>query len=150
MRAKGVTKRFSKAVERLSEAYKKGSIEPSSCSKCCVGVICDGESGWSVNIVEHPLYYNGFVTRLFRYNNMSRAERVKQQRAIRKSNYNLNELHEIERVFMKGVEKEGYNSGGYDNTLLRKGLTKVVKYLAKLDNIENPSRFYRYFPKSLS
>lgn len=163
------TKRFENAVSRLYEAFHAGTLESQSCRACAVGNIV-GTQQWISGVdfdnpTEDGFYARGLITI---QSGLSHA-----YKAFSKSGYSVEELSEVEYIFMRehdasgitmtfedalyDIEKYGYwvaNGVDFDSEdevrqyfreVQFKSLCKVVEYLSELDGIENPMDYSKLF-----
>ena len=122
------SKRFTEAVSKLYNAFHKGELNAMDCEKCAVGNICNNMSDW--RYVKH-------------YNMENENSRKNPEMVIKQSEYDLEELIIIEKLFMYGIKSKKNKILFYNNIksankeLQFKGLCAVVEYLCELDNIPN-------------
>ncbi|MGM5469618.1 Na(+)-translocating NADH-quinone reductase subunit F [Flavobacteriaceae bacterium LMO-SS05] len=126
------SQRLDQALNKLYNAFHNGTLHPEYCNSCAVGTILDQTDSWKHLTDIHgstQLNYVGLVNQNF---------------GRRFNGYTPSELLQIESVFLKGC---GY-SGPLDRQcqkpkhpthkdVLFNGLSAVVPFLCKLDNIHN-------------
>ena len=124
------TVRFDRAIEKLYTAFHNNTLKPECCKQCAVGNILDNTDSWKYLSDMHgslKLNYVGLVNQKFgkRFNGFSPIE-----------------LLQIEHTFLKGCgyempfhhsNKKPHNPT--DKDILFNGLSAVVTFLCKLDNI---------------
>ena len=134
------TKRFEEAITKLYKAFHEGTLDAMDCKHCAVGNLV-GHENWECGTYPKPLVFDeGFK------NN---------------SDYTELELSTIERLFITGslnFERRLFSNSISNNAVelgLRtkeekkelqfKGLFAVIKYLAELDNIPDPTDYSKLF-----
>lgn len=118
------TARFERAVKLLYEDFQSGDLNPYDCKRCAAGNLCGHTSEWAhYRHLLHP------------YMDSPGSERINQDFKNRfpEVGYNAAEILRVEAEFMS-VFSGSHNR--YNRHLQFAGLQKVLKYLAKLDNIQ--------------
>lgn len=134
------TARFDNAIKKLYKAFHDNTLNPEDCKQCAVGNILDNTDSWK-HLSDHhgsiQLNYIGLVNQKF---------------GKRFNGYSPLEILQIEATFLKacGYElplhhKNTKPNNPRDTERLFNGLYEVVKYLCKLDNINNVMDFYKLF-----
>lgn len=126
------TQRLEYALQKLYTAFNNNSLNPECCKLCAVGNILDNTDSWKHFSDDHgslKLNYVGQVNEAF---------------GRRFNGYKPSELLHIEQVFLKGcgfqVPLRTHNKKPHnylDQDHLFNGLTKVIEFLCKLDNLPN-------------
>lgn len=137
------TKRFDQALERLYNAFNNRELNAYDCKACAVGNILGelGGSGWKHKVIS-PYAYDYILS----YPGIHESDEVLKAKIIAECSYSLEELANIEYLFMYGVKR--LDSGMEINhreaktheellELQFKGLCYVIEYLCELDGIEN-------------
>jgi len=116
------SQRFESAVNKLVNAYFKGTLEPGSCAKCAVGNICgaDYTSMWysALLCVREDISIGNF-------------ERKVIDGVINSTGYSIHEIDEIEKAFEKSTGVEDTEENQY------KGLCAVFDKLCELEGISD-------------
>jgi hypothetical protein len=114
------SQRFESAVNKLVNAYIKGTLEPGSCAKCAVGNICGEEytSMWysALLCVREDILIGDFERNII--------DGVKNS-----TGYSIHEIDEIEKAFEKNTGVEDTEENQY------KGLCAVFDKLCELEGI---------------
>ena len=117
-----VSQRFENAVNKLVNAYFKGTLEPGVCAKCAVGNICSGEHTgmWYTALlcVRQDILIGDFEQRII--------DRVKNS-----TGYSIHEIDEIEKAFERNAGVENTEENQY------KGLCAVFDKLCELEGISD-------------
>ena len=132
------TKRFEEAITKLYKAFHEETLDSMNCKHCAVGNICNNSKNWGI-------YSNTAITT---------PEELK-------TGYSRVELNNIESYFLYGsididnrlflnnisnLDVEyGESTIEKQKELQFKGLCAVVKYLAELDNIPDPTDYSKLF-----
>ena len=132
------TKRFEEAVTKLYKAFHEGTLDAMDCRHCAVGNMCNNSRNWG---------------------DYTRSVSLTQEE--RKTGYSRVELNNIESYFLYGsididnrlflnnisnLDVEyGESTIEKQKELQFKGLCAVVKYLAELDNIPDPTDYSKLF-----
>jgi len=136
-------KRTENAIGKLYTAFHKGDLNPDCHSQCAVGNICNNTTAWQHLTERHgsgKLSYVGIV----------------HQRLGRKFfGFSPLELLQIEQEFLLGCEYSlplhySRKNDHLNQDDLFKGLTKVVAYLCRLEQISNVmdcSLLFNYKPE---
>ena len=125
--------RFTQAVTKLYNAFHKGELRASDCTKCAVGNICDNTSGWA------------YLSKSFGSGLLSENE---EEIAIgieftHETGYSPLEIVTIEKVFLDGCEWNGFNYNNQDNQY--RGLCAVIEYLCELEGIPKVMDYSKLF-----
>lgn len=132
--------RLENAIVKLYNAFHNNRLDPEDCTACAVGNILDNHDSWKHLSNEHgslQLNYIGTV----------------HQRLGRKFNgYSPQELLEIEKTFLEACgfrtplcHYDPKPSDPRDKERLFNGLSAVVAFLCRLDNIPNVMDYSRLF-----
>ncbi len=134
------TLRFENAIQKLYTAFNNNTLHPEYCHRCAVGNILDNIDSWQHLTDRHgsgKLNYVGLVNQNF---------------GKRFGGYTPLELLEIEITFLTAC---GYQlplkpsstkpKNPQDRDLLFNGLSQVVAYLCRLDNIPNVMEYTQLF-----
>ena len=124
---KQLPERFTSAVTKLYNAFHNDELNTMDCERCAVGNICNNRSDWRY---------------IPEYNMERHAGDFKPYVVISETGYSINELLNIESLFMYNTKKnELFNNEWRINKDSKEhqfeGLCKVVEYLCELDNIPN-------------
>ena len=134
------TARFDNAIEKLYKAFHNNTLNPEDCKQCAVGNILDNTDSWQ-HLSDHhgslQLNYVGLVNQKF---------------GKRFNGYSPLEILQIEATFLKACgyqlplhHKNTKPDNPRDTERLFNGLYEVVKYLCKLDAIENVMDYSKLF-----
>jgi len=117
-----VSQRFENAVNRLVNAYFKGTLEPGACAKCAVGNICGEEytSMWysALLCVREDISIGDFERKVIDGLRVS-------------TGYSIHEIDQIEKAFEKNTTLEDTEENQY------KGLCAVFDKLCELEGISD-------------
>ncbi len=134
------TARFDNAIEKLYKAFHNHTLNPEDCKQCAVGNILDNTDSWQ-HLSDHhgslQLNYVGLVNQKF---------------GRRFNGYSPLEILQIEATFLKACgyqlplhHKNTKPDNPRDTECLFNGFCEVVKYLCKLDTIENVMDYSKLF-----
>ncbi|WP_411766433.1 Na(+)-translocating NADH-quinone reductase subunit F [Winogradskyella sp. A3E31] len=126
------SKRFGDAIKKLYTAFYNKTLNPECCKQCAVGNILDQNDSW-----KHLSDHHGTTE-------LNYVGRVHQLMGRRFNGYTPLELLKIESVFLKACGfqipihyKNQKPKNPTNPDILFKGLSEVVRYLCRLDRIEN-------------
>lgn len=127
------SERFTKAVTKLYNAFHKGELRASDCTKCAVGNICDNTSGWA------------YLSKSFGSGILStNADEIDLGiEFTRQTGYSPLEIVTIEKIFLDGCDWDNHNHRLQENQF--KGLCDVIEYLCDLDGIPNVMDYSKLF-----
>lgn len=126
--------RLENAITKLYTAFHDNKLNAMQCNACAVGNICDNNHEW-----DYIPYFA--TTTYFKSNPESLNSEIKHGiKVISKTGYSVNELVEVESIFIKACE---YNIGTKEQHF--SGLCAVVEYLCELDNIPNVMDYTKLF-----
>ena len=134
------TARFDNAIKKLYKAFHNNTLNPEDCKQCAVGNILDNTDSWQHLSDLHgclQLNYVGLVNQKF---------------GKRFNGYSPLEILQIEATFLKACgyqlplhHKNTKPDNPRDTERLFNGLYEVIKYLCKLDTIENVMDYSKLF-----
>ena len=134
------TKRFDQAIKKLYKAFHENTLYPECCKQCAVGNILDQKDSW-----KHLSDNHGSTT-------LNYLGQVHQNLGRRFNGYTPQELLHIEAEFLNACGyiiplhyKNEKPKNPTDKDVLFYGLTAVVSYLCKLDNIPDVMDCSRLF-----
>ena len=134
------SQRLESAIKKLYTAFHNNELHPECCKQCAVGNILDNTDSWKHLSDEHgalELNYIGNVHQMLgrKFNGYSPLELLHiEARLLKACGYQL-PLH----------HKNKKPKNPTDNDVLFEGLTAVVTYLCKLDNIPNVMDYTKLF-----
>ena len=138
------TKRFEEAVTKLYKAFHEGTLDAMDCQHCAVGNLV-GSKNWVIHGI--PIGEENRIVNCFE----------------NKTGYSRKELTIIEHIFIFGSKKGQNLTKLFSNSISKsdvisfkkteeeqkelqfKGLCAVIKYLAELDNIPDPTDYSKLF-----
>lgn len=124
------TERFEKAIRTLYTAFHNETLNYGSCSACAVGNML-GHSSWRGGSGMHYIAFKGGLRKI-RLNGKNN------------SGYSLEELSEVERLFILAHKKSYANDENLKEEQFN-GVCAVIEYLSKLDGIPNPMDYTKLF-----
>jgi len=135
-----LSKRFEDAIRKLYEAFHNNMINPECCKQCAVGNILDNNDNWKHLSDDHGSMRLNYVGK------------VHQSFGRKFGGYSPQEILKIEAVFLEacGYELPIHHSrkkpdNPRDKEILFNGLTAVIAYLCKLEDIANIMDYSKLF-----
>ncbi|HLV14034.1 MAG TPA: hypothetical protein VKY41_02560 [Xanthomarina sp.] len=126
------TKRLDLALQKLYVAFQNNTLHPECCKQCAVGNILDNNDSW-----KHLSDQHGSL-------NLNYVGLVNQNFGRKFNGYSPLELLQIEAVFLKACgyqlplhNKNKRPKNPTDKDVLFEGLSAVVRFLCKLDQIQD-------------
>ncbi|NCP51903.1 MAG: Na(+)-translocating NADH-quinone reductase subunit F [Flavobacteriales bacterium] len=134
------SQRLESAIKKLYTAFHNNELHPECCKQCAVGNILDNTDSWKHLSDEHGALELNYIGN------------VHQMLGRKFNGYSPLELLHIEARFLKACgyqlplhHKNKKPKNPTDNDVLFEGLTAVVTYLCKLDNIPNVMDYTKLF-----
>lgn len=135
-----IPKRLEQSLTKLYNAFHNNTLNPECCSACAVGNILDNHYSWKYLSDEHGSLKLSYVGK------------IHQQLNKKFNGYSPKELLQIEKIFLEACGFKTplchYNPKPINprsKETLFKGLSVVVAYLCKLDNVVNVMDYSRIF-----
>ena len=132
--------RFEAAIKKLYMAFYNNTLNPECCKQCSVGNILDNSDSW-----KHLSDYHGTLR-------LNYVGKVHQSFGRKFNGYSPLELLQIETTFLKACgyqlplhHKNRKPNKPTDKEVLFNGLSKVIEFLCRLDNIPNVMDYQRLF-----
>ncbi len=140
------TKRLTKAITKLYNAFHNGELDAMDCQHCAVGNLCNNTDDWAKSLCLI-------------------GERIPSLESISMTGYSPKEINNIECQFIYGLNsyqyqielplfrnaisnkkvKKGFYTKEEQKALQFKGLEAVIKYLCELDGIDNVMDYTKVF-----
>ncbi len=134
------TPRLESAIKKLYTAFHNNTLNPECCQQCAVGNILDNTDSW-----KHLSDDHGALT-------LNYVGRVNQTLGRKFNGYTPLELLQIEHTFLKAcgfqVPLHFKNNKPKDTTdkgVLFHGLSNVIAFLCRLDNVKNIMDYTKLF-----
>ncbi|MCF7560566.1 Na(+)-translocating NADH-quinone reductase subunit F [Sabulilitoribacter multivorans] len=132
--------RLEKAIKKLYVAFHANELNPECCKHCAVGNILNNTDSWKHLSNDHGSLELNYVGK------------VHQTLGRKFNGYSPLELLQIEATFLKACgyqlplhHKNKKPKSSADKEALFNGLTAVMEYLCKLDNINNIMDYSKLF-----